>query len=217
MQKDRSPAPKKRPPAAKRKRRSADDILNRIVRAAGEEFKRCGYAGTTTAAIARRADVTEAQLFRYFASKSNLFRETVFKPIDQHFLNFVNAHMRTDPKQFFGRKMSRLYTSELQHFIGENSKMLTSLVVAQTYQAGTAHGVAKIDSLGTYFEHGASMMARRLKKKPKIDPRLLVRLAFVSVLASIMFKDWIFPPGMARDEELEAAINDFILAGIRAN
>jgi AcrR family transcriptional regulator len=208
---------KKRSPASKRKRRSANDILSRIVEAAGEEFKRCGYAGTTTAAIARRADVTEAQLFRYFVSKSNLFRETVFKPIDQHFLNFVNAHMRSEPNALFGKKMTRLYTSELQHFISDNSKMLTSLVVAQTYQVGTAHGVGKIDSLGMYFEHGASMMTKRLKKKPKIDPRLLVRLAFVSVLAAIMFKDWIFPAGLAREEDIEAAINDFILAGIRAN
>jgi hypothetical protein len=37
------------------------------------------------------------------------------------------------------------------------------------------------------------------------------------VLAAIMFKDWIFAPGLASDEEIEAAINDFILAGIRAN
>jgi len=209
---------KKRALASKRKRRSADDILNRIVRAAAEEFKRCGYAGTTTAAIASRADVTEAQLFRYFGSKSNLFGETVFKPIDQHFLNFVNAHMGADANTFYSKKMTRLYTSELQHFIRDNSRMLTSLVVAQTYQVGTAHAVGKIDSLATYFDHGASMMTKRLnKKKPKIDPKLLVRLAFISVLASIMFKDWIFPAGLASEEDLEAGINDFILAGIRAN
>jgi AcrR family transcriptional regulator len=209
--------PKTRSRVPKRKRRSANDLLNRIVRAAGEEFKRCGYAGTTTAAIARRADVTEAQLFRYFGSKSTLFRETVFKPIDQHLMSFVNAHMRVDAVKTVSRlKMSRRYTSELQQFIRNNSKMLTSLVVAQTYQMGTAHGVGKIDSLGTYFEHGASMMTKRLKTKPKIDPKLLVRLAFVAVLAAVMFKDWIFPPGLASDEDIEAAINDFILAGIRS-
>jgi AcrR family transcriptional regulator len=210
--------PKTRSRVPKRKRRSANDILSRIVQAAGEEFKRSGYAGTTTAAIARRADVTEAQLFRYFESKSTLFRETVFEPIDRHLLTFVNAHMRLDEGKSASRqKMTRLYTSELQRFIRDNSQMLTSLVVAQTYQMGTAHGVGKIDSLATYFEHGASMMSKRLKKKPKIDPKLLVRLAFVAVLAPIMFKDWIFPPGLASDEDIEAAINDFILAGIRSN
>jgi AcrR family transcriptional regulator len=207
---------KTRARSPKRKRRAANDILNRIVVAAGEEFKRSGYTGTATATIARRAEVTEAQLYRYFKSKSVLFREAVFKPIDQHLLGFVNAHMRVDAKTASRRKMARLYTSELQHFIRDNSQMLTSLVVAQTYQVG-AHGFGKIDSLATYFEHGASMMRKRLKKEAKIDPALLVRLAFVAVLGAVMFKDWIFPSGLASDEKIEAAINDFILAGIRSN
>src|SRR6516165_1028616 len=81
-----SPSARRKPrtPAARRPRRRPDDILNRIVQAATAEVKRSGYAGTTTAAIAAKADVTEAQLFRYFGSKSNLFRETIFEPIDRH-------------------------------------------------------------------------------------------------------------------------------------
>jgi hypothetical protein len=44
-----------------------------------------------------------------------------------------------------------------------------------------------------------------------------VRVSFVAVLACVMFKDWIFPPGMASDEEITAAINDFVMEGIRVN
>jgi AcrR family transcriptional regulator len=208
---------KRRTTTVKRKRRTAEDILNRIVQAAGEEFKRNGYAGTTTATIARKADVTEAQLFRYFGSKSNLFRDTIFKPIDQHFLNFTNRESAESGKVAGSRELTARYTSELQHFIRENSRMLTSLVVAQTYDSGTAHGVGGIDSLETFFSHTASTMSKRLKKKPKVDPRLLVRLTFVSVLASVMFRDWIFPPGLASDEEIEAAINEFVMEGISVN
>lgn len=201
---------------ARRARRSADDILNRIVKAAGEEFKRCGYAGTTTATVARKADVTEAQLFRYFGSKSNLFRETIFKPINQHFLNFTNKH-KPDGGKGTSKQLTQLYTSELQHFISEHSEMLTSLVVAQTYDKGTAHGVGEIDSLRAYFERGAGNMAARIKGKPKVDPKLMVRVTFASVLACIMFKDWIFPEGLATDAEIEAAINTFIMEGVSAN
>jgi hypothetical protein len=32
-----------------------------------------------------------------------------------------------------------------------------------------------------------------------------------------MFKDWIFPAGLASDEDITAAVNDFIRDGIRAN
>lgn len=211
---------KKKAPATarvtRRKRRSPDDILNRIVKAAGEEFKRRGFAGTTTATIARKADVTEAQLFRYFGSKSNLFRETIFKPLNKHLLEFINNHI-PDGREATHKEFAHLYASELQSFISEHSEMLTSLVTAQTYDKRTAHGVGEIDSLQTYFERGAAVMTSRTKGKPKVDPKLMVRVSFVAVLACIMFKDWIFPSGMASDKEIEAAINDFILEGIGAN
>jgi AcrR family transcriptional regulator len=213
-------SPKKKKASAKavtkRTRRSADDILNRIVQAASEEFRRSGYAGTTTATVARKADVTEAQLFRYFGSKSNLFRETIFKPINQHLLDFTNKHHQAGATPT-NKQLVQLYASELQHFISEHSEMLTSLVVAQTYDKDTAHGVGEIDSLLAYFERGAAAMSGRLKGKPKVNPKLMVRVTFASVLACIMFKDWIFPKGLASSSETEAAINTFILEGLSAN
>jgi AcrR family transcriptional regulator len=198
-------------------RRSREDILGRIVQSASDEFKRRGYAGTTTATIARKADVTEAQLFRCFGSKSNLFRETIFKPLNQHFQNFINSHV-PDGSREMHRELSRQYILELQRFIAEHSEMLTSLVVAQTYDEGTAHGVGQIDSLRTYFERGMAAMNMRLKgSKAKVDPKLLVRVTFVTVLGCVMFKDWIFPRGLASDAEISAAINAFIVEGISIN
>jgi len=122
-----------------------------------------GFAGTTTASIARKADVTEAQLFRYFGSKSNVFRETIFKPLEQ-----TSASVRQRPHADFEkeravRENTHLYTTELQRFISKHSQMLTSLVVAQTYDSGTGHGVGEINSLDTYFDRAASMMTKRIK------------------------------------------------------
>jgi AcrR family transcriptional regulator len=198
-------------------RRSSRDIQNRIVQAATDEFKRSGYSGATTAVIARKADVSESQVFRYFGSKSNLFRETIFKPIDQHFLNFINKHPPPRVPGISTRDMTVLYATELQNFISEHSQMLTSLVVAQTYESEEAQGVSAINSLQAYFEHGASMMRARLRGKSRINPDVLVRVAFVTVLASIMFKSWIFPGNLATEDEITTAINDFILDGISAN
>jgi len=56
-----------------------------------------------------------------------------------------------------------------------------------------------------------------IEGEPKVDPKLMVRVSFVAVLACIMFKDWIFPPGMASDEQIRAAINDFVMQGLAAN
>ena len=155
-------------------------------------------------------------MFRYFGSKATLFRETIFKPLDQHLLAFIKEHMVVEGSLASVRESANLYTSELQRFIAEHASMLTSLVVAQTYDTEAAQGVGKINSLRTYFDHGAALMSKRARN-PKVDPKLMVRVSFVAVLACLMFKDWIFPPGLASDAKIRDAINTFVLEGIGAN
>lgn len=205
------------PPGARRKRRSPEDLRNRILKAAGEEFRRCGYAGATTAAIARQADVAEAQLFRYFGSKAQLFREAIFEPLDEQLSNFVETHMVPDSAESV-HEQSALYIDELQRFVSQNAQMLTSLIVAQTYDRDAAEGVSAIASLGEYFDRGAATMTARMNGQPaKVPPELMVRVSFAAVLACTMFKDWIFPPGLASDAEIRQAVKDFVREGIGAN
>jgi AcrR family transcriptional regulator len=203
--------------ARRRERRSPEEILERIVRAATEEFKRSGFTGTTTAAIARKAGVTEAQLFRYFGSKSNLLRETIFKPLDEHFRMFVEKYLADDDGGANVRQITHRYTGELQRFIREHSDALTSLVFAQIYNPDTARGGNEIKSLGAYFDRCAAITRAKMKVRPRIDPSLMVRISFVAVLGCAMFKDWIFPTGVASDAEITAAVSDFVLGGITAN
>jgi hypothetical protein len=113
------------------------------------------------------------------------------------------------------RAMSQLYATELQRFIRENSSMLASLVMAQTFDPATAE--SSINSLHTYFDRCAHMMAVRLQDRAKIDPRLTVRVVFGAVLASVMFKEWLFPPGLADEAAITAAVIDFIQEGIHSN
>jgi AcrR family transcriptional regulator len=203
--------------ARKRERRSPDEILNRIVRAATEEFKRSGFTGTTTAAIARKAGVTEAQLFRYFGSKSNLLRETIFKPLDEHFQTFVDKYLSDAGGAASIREATHRYTLDLQRFIREHSDALTSLVFAQIYNPETARRGSEIKSLSAYFDRCAAITQARIKAKPRIDPKLMVRLSFVTVLGCAMFKDWIFPASVASDADITAAVSDFVLGGVIAN
>ena len=65
-----------------RRRRPAEELVDRILEAAGDEFKKNGYSGSTAAVIARAAGVTEAQIFRYFKSKADLFRSAIFEPLE---------------------------------------------------------------------------------------------------------------------------------------
>jgi AcrR family transcriptional regulator len=56
---------------------SESDVRQRILRAALELFAERGFATTTTAAIAQRANVAEKTLFAQFKSKSLLFDQTL--------------------------------------------------------------------------------------------------------------------------------------------
>jgi AcrR family transcriptional regulator len=203
-------------PAARRKRRSPGELNARILKAAAAEFRRAGYIGATTAAIAQKADVTEAQLFRYFGSKSNLFREAIFRPLDEQLLQFTRTHVPDEGKRGDFAKMSALYIEGLQRFARDNASLITSLVIAQTYQSEPAHGIEAIGSLSDYFDRGATTLRGYAKGKPKVDPKLMVRVSFVAVLACIMFKDWIFPARLASDRQIGNAIRDFVLEGLNA-
>lgn len=204
-------------PSLRRKRRPIQEVTSLILDAASEEFRRHGYDNATTATIARNAGTTEAQIFRYYGSKADLFRQSVFNQIDRHFAEFNARYLSegTLPGDF--RKLSRLYITELHEFLGEHHELLLSLFVAQTYARQDTPGMGEIDALRTYFEHGAAMVERTAGSRTlKIDPQLLVRISFGAVLASVMFKGWLFPPGLAGDARIEEAVIDFVIDGISA-
>ena len=198
--------------AARRRRRTSEEIMDRLLRAAEEEFEAFGYAGATTAAIARRAEVTEAQLFRCFRSKAALFREAIFKPLDRHFMEFNARHLGSAHGARRDREIARLYITELQQFIARHRGMLIPMVMARTYARGAAEEVAEIASLRAYFDRGAALLAE--DGAPATDARLIVRVSFAAVLANVMFKDWLFPAGLASDVEIQESVIDFVIQGL---
>ena len=199
----------------RRKRRSSKEVSDRILEAAAEEFELSGYSGATTAAIARRAEVTEAQIFRFYASKQDLFRAAIFKPLNEHLTSFQLRHAQAQDEAGSDRELAREYIYELQAFIEQHSRMFMSLIVASAYSPDTTEGVGEMEGLLAYFDKGADTMTRRTGgEKPSVDTKLMVRVSFAAVLANLMFKDWLFPAGMASKEEIRDAIADFVIDGI---
>ena len=201
----------------KRTRRSAEEISDRLIRAAEIEFEAHGYAGATTAVIARRADVTEAQLFRQFDSKQELFRAAIFTPLNRHFSEFMARNVADATKAATSGERRRLYIDELQNFLEQHSGMLLSLLAASRYDSGAVSGLRKIEGLQVYFERGAALMKSRVGESARVDPELAVRVSFAAVLASVMLKDWLFPKGTANAKAIRKAIADFVIYGISIN
>lgn len=202
----------------RRKRRSPEEIMQRLLRAASSEFRRAGYAGATTAAIAREAEVTEAQLFRYFSSKAELFRVAVFEPLNRSFADFNAAQLARGALDTRPMPLKvRGYIEELQAFIGEHAEALMSLVVAEAYEPESIQGLGNVKALGEYFERGATEMLQRTAGDVKVAPELMVRVSFTAVLANVLFRHWMFPAGMASDEQISEALTDFVIEGVSIN
>jgi AcrR family transcriptional regulator len=215
------PAPKNKqkavPPKKRRRRRSTEEIIDRLLDAACVEFERNGYAGTKTATIAKRAGVTEALIFTNFGSKAKLFRDAIFKPLDRHFVDFCATHL-TEPGDNSGQlENAREYIEQLQDFIEAHSKMLSSLVAAQMYATDEVEGLSQVEGLHAFFNRATAGAMNRLTEKPRVDPRLLARVSFATILACTIFKGWLFPPGLATKEEISAAITDFLIYGLTVN
>lgn len=197
----------------RRKRRSKEIITGLIIEAANREFGRQGYTGATTAAIAREADVTEAQLFRLFGSKEALFQAAIFAPLNQHFTEFLADEASGVDRTGSLRTSSHLYISALQDFMAKNARMLGSLVVACAYSGEASRQVSEMEGLRAYFDRNAQMMSRRVGSAPVVDPNLTVRVSFAAVLASTMFKEWLFPQGTS-EEDIRHAVAAFVTDGI---
>lgn len=204
------PSPESPP---RRRRRSSQEVADRILTAATQEFGEAGYAGATTAAIAKRADVTEAQIFRLYDSKQSLFKAAIFGPLNEHFVHFMGDDRSIGGD---GRTLARAYISELSDFMAEHSKMLMSLIVASAYSPEAGDSVSDMEGLQAYFEQGAATMRKRRLTKETVSPEMMVRVSFAAVLANLMFKDWLFPKGTP-DAEIRKAITEFVIGGIEAN
>ncbi len=203
---------------ARRRRRSATHLRSLIEEAAAGEFRDRGYSGATTAVIARRAGVTEAQLFRYFPTKAALFRESVFRPLEAQFLRFNVEHLEGSGLPEDYRESARRYIADLQDFIDQHAGSLLSLIVAQAYEAEGVTGMGEMEGLGDYFELGAKVMKQRMPgTKHRVEPRLMVRASFAAVLAAVLFRDWLFPSSLGSRQKVSEALIDFVLDGLNAN
>lgn len=76
------------------------EIYEKIITAAREEFEARGYVETTVTDIARRAQVTPSNIYKYYSSKLALFYE-VFGPYISGQLDLLQRRVRAekDPRR----------------------------------------------------------------------------------------------------------------------
>jgi AcrR family transcriptional regulator len=78
---------------------TAEERRVQLVEAAVEEFAQAGLAGASTEAIAKRAGISHAYLFRLFPTKRALFAATVDHTFDHVLETFEQAYAERDPDE----------------------------------------------------------------------------------------------------------------------
>jgi AcrR family transcriptional regulator len=199
---------------AKRRRRRSTDIRVSILEAAATEFGSRGYSGATTAAIAKRSGVAENQIFRHFNSKAELFRKSVFDPLNEKFETFNVVQLRN---AINGEEpgLTENYLAALSRFMNEQKQALLALARSNAEELGDSSGIGKMGALGSFFQIGHAMLTAKRGTDLKLDPRAINRVAFATVLACVLFGDWLFPDDL-EDGEIRHVLSEFIMHGLDA-
>src|ERR1700712_3098795 len=94
-------------------RMKADERRELILRAATQVFGDYGYVGSTTAQVAKAADVSQPYVVRVFGTKEHLFLEVINRALDTLLSAFESARLDVDSSQPLSARMGAAYVAQL--------------------------------------------------------------------------------------------------------
>jgi AcrR family transcriptional regulator len=197
-------------------RMPAENRRRQIVAVAADLFSQKGFRGTTTKEIADRAGVSEAIIFRHFATKDDLYRAILDYKVEQTAQrmkeNLNEAARRKDDNAYFG---SLAY--EMLEFHSKDRSFMRLLL----FSALEGHDLSEM-----FFHSTAREMKNQIRRYIKqritdgafrpIDPALAAR-AFVGMVLNQAQVRNIFGDDDLRfsNRQISERFVDIFLAGIR--
>lgn len=188
-------------PKTRRRRRTREDVTERIRDAARQLFGERGYTFTTTKEIARLADVSETLLFRYYGDKATLFNEVVTGPFDRLMERFVTLH--PDPADKSKDADARRFTRDVFELLEQHQEMFRALLLQSRDQPEKPFG-----GLDTFFEKSARYAAR--DNAPGFNQHIGVRLGLGMIAFAVFFQKELFTHDIDREELIQTL--EYIIA-----
>src|SRR5262245_40049564 len=162
-------------------RMSAEDRKQQIATVAADLFSAKGFNGVTTKEIAEQAGVSEAIIFRHFATKDDLYRaildQKVRQGAERMTSNLRAAQLRKDDRAFFGSLAFEMLESH------DRDQTLMRLLL---FSALEGHDLSDIFFSSTVRET-RNLLRRYIKQRVtdgafrRVDPVVAAR-AFVGML-----------------------------------
>ncbi|SKB79052.1 TetR/AcrR family transcriptional regulator [Sphingopyxis flava] len=194
---DRATTP---PGNVRRRRRTRENVEERICDAARQVFAERGYHGATTRGIASVADVSETLLFRYYRSKAILFEEVIVQPFNRFMQEFLQQYPTNEDRKS-GERRNFVAAYEL---FEKNRSVFIALLAAKGTPTEEG-GEPSFIGLLPFFNAAAAEQVQKyadLGTEPPFDMGLGIRLAFGMLASSVLMSDWLFPEGTPPREQL---------------
>lgn len=204
---------------SKQTRRRPAEVRQLIVDAAGEVFREKGYSDATTEEIGERAGVSGSVMYRYFPTKSELFRASALHPFVAFLSQFREVWQSTFDQEWTDLALMREFIGDLFEHLTTHRDTLVGLLSAEgrldpgaisELQATFAEMFAEF---GTW---GAAISDRRKWISPD-DFELTFRLLLGMVSGSVAFERWYLDSGSgaySRDHVVDH-MSSLMLYGLR--
>jgi TetR/AcrR family transcriptional regulator len=119
----------------KRTRLRAEERREKILEAARRVFLESGFAGARTRRIAEEAGITEALLYRFFPSKSDIFRAAVHEPLEKFVEELLATTADIDPDEGDRRDRLRQVNEMLLQFMADSAPFLAVVLLSELTEA----------------------------------------------------------------------------------
>lgn len=199
---------------------AADERRLQILQVAMELFSQRGFGGTTTREIAQAAGVSEAIIFRHFATKQELYKAI----LDHQICHGGSGDKLSEIAEIFERKDDYAIFYQLAVSALKNHKEDAQFMRLLFYSALEGHELAQMffegfvaemyDRLGAYIEQRQQDGAFR----PGVQPRVVVR-AFVGMLIHHSLNNILWDKQQRllkiSDEEAARQFTEILLGGVK--
>jgi AcrR family transcriptional regulator len=198
-----------------KKRMSAEGRREQILEGAWSLFAQKGFRGTTTREIARRLDISEALMFKYFPTKAALYRAIIRKRMN-------GSEEMIFPKEAIDSQNDREVFGTIFSYLLRKNTSDPSFMRLLNYSALEGHDLSKMFFENHAVDHTnllADYIRRRIRENGfrKVDPHLTAR-AFIGMAIHYVMSQEIyglkkffhFPP-----EKVVNTLVDLFLNGLK--
>jgi AcrR family transcriptional regulator len=194
-------------------RRAPGEARSLLLKAGRELFASKGYAGASTRDIARRAEVSEALLFRHFGSKAGLFEESIIEPFRGFVAEFADEWRNLPPVSLPAEVLAERFVGRFYDLLHAHRELVIALVAADAFED-------EVSSLGSDFAHTFDALETLTGVEAEgrgfagLDTPLTVRVTAGMVMSAALLSGWLFGARRPSRDRLVHEMTMYVLYGI---